>query len=174
MVKNMKELISRAEELDWTIEEVDGEYQFQRYSPEGHDFHMYIKGKTAEELIVNIYEYYEDYDVSEEASCWVDHTGHGTNGAPYELEDLVEDFKACKNMILDLYNELKGVAKEVVNIDYHLESKLATISHKFQELEQELLALEIDGCGKVWDLLCKQYIGHPLTNIDEFIDDSKA
>ena len=42
-----------------------------------------------------------DYDVSYETYLWLDNTGHGKNGAPYELEDILEDIKACEQYIQD-------------------------------------------------------------------------
>ena len=42
-----------------------------------------------------------DYDVSYETYLWLDNTGHGKNGAPYELEDVLEDIKACEQYIKD-------------------------------------------------------------------------
>jgi hypothetical protein len=51
---------------------------------------------------------------------------------------------------------------------YSLESKLATISFKFQELEAELNQL-----NQVWDYLCINYNGHPLKNIDELLSNEK-
>lgn len=56
-------------------------------------------------------------------------------------------------------------------MDYHMESKLATLAFKFQELERELN--EVDD-GITWNELCINYSGHPLQNIDEYVDDVKA
>lgn len=59
-----------------------------------------------------------------------------------------------------------------MKMDYHLESKLANISHKFQLLEEELNS--IGGMGQMWDIISMNYNGHPLQNLDEFINDVKA
>lgn len=46
-----------------------------------------------------LYEYYQSYDVSYETSLWIDETGHGKNGAPYEIEDIVADMKQVESTI---------------------------------------------------------------------------
>ena len=55
-------------------------------------------------LTNNLYERYSDFDVSSETYLWLDNTGHGTNGAPYDMKDLYEDMDACQEMIMELYN----------------------------------------------------------------------
>lgn len=107
MKKDIRELIEVAEELGWSItEEGENQYLFSKFSPAGQDFNISVDGEDAEELIDNIYEVYTNFDVSEEAYLWLDETGHGTNGAPYDMRDLYNDMEACEQMILDLYNEL--------------------------------------------------------------------
>lgn len=59
-----------------------------------------------------------------------------------------------------------------MKMNYHLESKLATISYKFQLLEEELNS--IGNMGQIWNTIAENYNGHPLQNLDEFIDDVKA
>ena len=55
----------------------------------------------------NLYSVYEDFDVSSEAYLWLDSDGHGTNGAPYDMKDLYEDFEACESAIYDLWEYLR-------------------------------------------------------------------
>lgn len=43
---------------------------------------------------------------------WIDGTGHGRNGAPYELEDVLNEIKWCKNSIGELWYELKKIEYE--------------------------------------------------------------
>lgn len=110
MNKAIKRLIEKVESLGWTVtDEGDNQYLFSKFSPAGQDFNTYVEGENAEEIIANLYERYENYDVSEETYLWLDDTGHGTNGAPYEMEDLLNDMKACEQMMLDLYEELSEV-----------------------------------------------------------------
>lgn len=110
MKKDIRKLIETVENLDWNVtDEGDNQYMFSKFSPAGQDFNTYVEGENAEEIIDSLYEAYTNYDVSEETYLWLDDTGHGKNGAPYEMEDLLNDMKACEQMILDLYNELKDL-----------------------------------------------------------------
>lgn len=103
----MKEIIEKIGDLGWTVyKEGDTEYCLSKFSPAGQDFNIVVEGENVEELLDNIYDAYENYDVSEETYLWLDDTGHGANGAPYEMKDVLADMEACKQMILDLYNEL--------------------------------------------------------------------
>lgn len=107
MNKNIQVLIKKAEDLDWVVTEEDkNQYLFSKYSPAGQDFNITVEGNNAKELIDSVYEAYENFDVSYETYIWLDNTGHGTNGAPYNMKDLYEDMETCEQMILDLYNEL--------------------------------------------------------------------
>ena len=102
MTKNKIEKI--AEELGWTVtwdNNNDGTkfVNFSQYSPAGQDFSVELEYKTLGEIEDRLREYYDSYDPSEEAYYWLDHHGHGKNGAPYEMIDVYNDMKACKEMI---------------------------------------------------------------------------
>lgn len=107
MNEEIKVLLAKIEALEWsTNKEGDNLYRLGKYSPAGQDFSIVVEGEDAKELIQAIYQSYENYDVSEEAYLWLDNTGHGRNGAPYEMKDVVVDMEACERMILDLHQEL--------------------------------------------------------------------
>lgn len=99
----------KIEEHDFSIYfEGDGMYDFGKYSGEGQDFHFCIDiGNNYEEFANNILEYYEDFDPSEEASLWLDDTGHGKNGAPYRMIDVYNDMVECRGFIYELYEIVK-------------------------------------------------------------------
>lgn len=103
----INELIEKIEALDWSVEkEGENEYRLGKYSPAGQDFSILVEGDNVDDLLDSIYTAYDNYDVSEEAYIWLDNTGHGKNGAPYHMKDVVEDMEACEQMILDLHNAL--------------------------------------------------------------------
>ena len=105
--EEIKQLLNKIENLDWMgTEEGYSQYLLSQFLPAEQDFNIVIEGKNVEELLESIYQAYENYDVSEETYLWLDNTGHGKNGAPYELEDVLEDMKWCKNAILELYKNL--------------------------------------------------------------------
>ena len=97
-------LIAKFEEHDFSVTcDEDGEITFGKYSPAGQDFSFSVNADTLGELFNKIGDYYYNYDPSEEAYLWLDSTGHGRNGAPYDMKDVYEDMEACKEYIWEAY-----------------------------------------------------------------------
>ena len=107
------ELTNIIEKHDWSIDyEDDGTIYLSKYSPAGQDFGFYIeKVESIEEFADKIYDQYNEYDVSEATYLWLDESGHGVNGAPYDMEDVYEDMKACQQNIFELYELIKEATK---------------------------------------------------------------
>ena len=62
------------------------------------DFSEPQNGKTDVNFAkYNIHEYYENFDVDEEAYIWIGSDGHGKNGAPYHIADIVKDMRKPKS-----------------------------------------------------------------------------
>jgi hypothetical protein len=97
-------LIAKFEEHDFSVLcDEDGEITFCKYSPAGQDFSFSVNANTLDELLREIGRYHYYYDPSEEAYLWLDDTGHGRNGAPYDMKDVYEDMEACKEYIWEAY-----------------------------------------------------------------------
>ena len=113
-MKTLNERIKKiAENQGFSVDIVDngdGDYTFvfEKYSPAGQDFYFEadIEENNIQYLLDNIYDFYKNYDCSEEAYLWLDKTGHGTNGAPYDMKEVYEDMEACEKYVLDLYDIL--------------------------------------------------------------------
>ena len=89
------------------------EFTFQTTSPEGQDCNFSVTAKNADDLIDEVLNYWEAFDVSYETYLWLDGTGHGRNGAPYDMKDLYEDMAWWKDKIQELLSALKkAFAKE--------------------------------------------------------------
>ena len=102
-----KKILEKIEALGWNIEKIENNtYELSKYSPAGQDFNIIIEGKNDKEFADNLYKRYRDYDISEETSLWLDDSGHGANGAPYDMKDLYEDMKSCKDNLFNLYREI--------------------------------------------------------------------
>lgn len=100
-MKNNEQLIKIAEELGWNVDIDENEITFSQYTSRGQDFSFYVdKNKKIAEEVGN---YHERYDPSEEAILWCDSSGHGKNGAPYHLKDIVADMEEAKEMVSSLY-----------------------------------------------------------------------
>lgn len=64
-------------------------------------FSVTIEGDDIGELVAEIDKYYKDFDPEEEASMWIV-DGHGANGAPYSLKDIIKSMTEAKRMLLML------------------------------------------------------------------------
>lgn len=111
-----EKVVEIAEANGWTVYMTsnngdDFEYEFRKGSPAGQDFGFCADmiDNDIESLIDNIFERYNDYDCSYEAYLWLDDSGHGSNGAPYNMKDVYEDMEACEQMILDLHDVLRDI-----------------------------------------------------------------
>lgn len=83
---------------------------FQIYTPTGRDLciELDLRNNDSNDAVrEKLKEYYESYDVSYETYIWLDKFGHGQNGAPYELEDVLNDTKKAEELILNLYEAFK-------------------------------------------------------------------
>lgn len=106
-------IVEIAEENGWKVdvESNDGDnfsYEFSKYSPAGQDFNFEaeMEDNNVYALLNDIKDYYYNYDCSYEAYLWLDNTGHGTNGAPYDMKDVYEDMEACEGMTFELWKSL--------------------------------------------------------------------
>lgn len=106
-------IVEITEENGWKVdvESNDGDnfsYEFSQSSPAGQDFSFEAKmeDNNVYALLNDIRNYYDCYDCSYEAYVRLDNTGHGTNGAPYDMKDVYEDMEACEKMIFELWKSL--------------------------------------------------------------------
>lgn len=117
MKKEIKnQIIEIGESLDFEVsitEEENVDILFSKFSSCGQDFNIEITVDTDADLM-DIYhkldEYYESFDVSEETYLWLDESGHGKNGAPYEMIDVYNDMKECEGFIKELADKVLEVA----------------------------------------------------------------
>ena len=104
-MKLKKKLVEAIEAAGFSIcQEDENCYRFGKYSSAGQDFSFCIDTEgDMDRFAYNIFEYYDGFDVSEEVYLWLDNTGHGTNGAPYDMRDLYDDMEECQGFINELY-----------------------------------------------------------------------
>ena len=96
-----------------TIEEQNGlriTFHFAKFTPHGQEFSFSANtfDNDRNVLLENIFEYYQDYDPDYEAYLWIGPNGHGQNGAPYHIADIVEDMKAAEDMVFQLHTALSN------------------------------------------------------------------
>lgn len=96
----IEKMLDKIKELGWGVR-VDGNFiTVGKYSPAGMDYSFDVDITdfekedsilTAAELFVEaIHSVIDDFDPSYEAYLWLDNTGHGRNGAPYNMRDLYD------------------------------------------------------------------------------------
>ena len=107
MKKDIKRMVEIAESLDWSVQIEDDEFLFNKYSSAGQDFNMNITADNLEDVIEKIQERCDNFDCSEETFLWLDDTGHGINGAPYDMKDVYKDMESCLEMMKELHDALE-------------------------------------------------------------------
>lgn len=112
-----KEQIQRikdiAREKGWSVSIDDKSqsnvlFEFQRFTKYGQDFlfNADMHGGDIDNLIAGIKEYYEGFDPDYEAYLWIGNDGHGKNGAPYHIKDIVADMEDAEEQIYELLQAL--------------------------------------------------------------------
>ena len=103
-----------AEILGWSVDFSESQngktdVNFAKYTSYGQDFNFSVKleDDDMEAFIDNIHEYYGNFDVDEEAYIWIGSDGHGKNGAPYHIADIVKDMEEAEVMMADLYEAFR-------------------------------------------------------------------
>ena len=119
----LEKLINRitdiAEDKGWAVntETKDAivEFEFSQSTDFGQDFSFSASMNDGDiySLIESVNDYYEGYDPDEEALLWVGPDGHGKNGAPYRLSDIIKDMEQAESMV----NELLETLIEVCNTE---------------------------------------------------------
>ena len=113
MIERIKEEITEiAESLNFNItisEDEDVNISFAKTSSYGQDFNFEISvGKDASmiEIWKRLQSYQNNFDVSAEAYLWLDESGHGKNGAPFEMIDVYKDMEECKGFVTELADKV--------------------------------------------------------------------
>lgn len=108
----MNDFLKLAEDLGWSYNVSDtpnerGEVcvELEKYSPQGQDFiaTIWFQDENEHNFIKALREYWQDFDPDEEACKWIGEDGHGKNGAPYSIRDILDDMEDCKGMLRKLY-----------------------------------------------------------------------
>lgn len=85
------------------------EFTFSQYTDFGQDFSFTAEMRNGDidTLIEDVDRFYEAYDPDEEASLWIGPDGHGANGAPYRISDIVKDMEEAEAMVKELLDTLE-------------------------------------------------------------------
>jgi hypothetical protein len=72
-------------------------------------FRPLCKDAALESLVNDMEEYYEGFDADTEAYLWLDSNGHGKNGAPYRMKDVLADMEAAEGMVSKLLEAVRNL-----------------------------------------------------------------
>ena len=113
MIERIKEEITEiAESLNFNItisEDEDVNISFAKTSSYGQDFNFEIsvdKDASMFGIWKGLQSYQNNFDVSAEAYLWLDESGHGKNGAPFEMIDVYNDMEECKGFVTELADKV--------------------------------------------------------------------
>lgn len=110
--KIKKEMTEIAESLNFNItisEDEDVNISFAKTSSYGQDFNFEIsvdKDASMIDIWRELQSYQNNFDVSAEAYLWLDESGHGKNGAPFEMIDVYKDMEECKGFVTELADKV--------------------------------------------------------------------
>ena len=94
-----------AELLGWSYTDNAEYITLQMYTEQGQDFSFDID--STEDLLEEIHNYWIDFVPSREAMKWLDEDGHGKNGAPYDMQDVLDDMRGIDKKLEELYNTFR-------------------------------------------------------------------
>ena len=104
--EQIRKVTDIAQEKGWSISVEDEnktsiQFEFQRYTKYGQDFNFNadMQDEDINTLIAGMKRYYEDFDPGYEAYLWIGDDGHGRNGAPYHIKDIVSDMEEAEEQI---------------------------------------------------------------------------
>lgn len=111
--ETLKQVIKTAEGLGWSVQTYEShrgiDVTFSQFSSLGQDFSFDITvplDADVSDYAEAVERYVDGYDPDEEALLWVDSFGHGKNGAPYRLRDILDDMEECEQMMETLSDAL--------------------------------------------------------------------
>lgn len=104
-MKTLDQITHIAESLGWNVDVDENDITFSKYTSAGQDFSFYVDKNKG--IADQVGDYYESYDPSEEAILWCDSSGHGKNGAPYHLKDIIADMEEAKEFVKSLHEAIQ-------------------------------------------------------------------
>lgn len=107
-MKLKRKTIKKLERAGFSYSKENGIHIFGKFSPYGQDFSFELNdADDIDDLARAAKKCYDNFDPSEEAYLWLDETGHGKNGAPYDMKDVYEDMEACEGFIMEVVDILE-------------------------------------------------------------------
>lgn len=105
----MNETIEYIAELcGWKVSIDNTTFEFeQMIGTRDFVFAIQCEEKSLQSFVVQLENYLKNFDVDYETSLWIGKDGHGANGAPYHIKDILEEMYLAKEQIAILLYEIK-------------------------------------------------------------------
>lgn len=101
----LNKIIEIAEKLEWTVNVENDYIEFGQYSPAGEDFSFIVNTVTPKEIIEQVVEYADDFDIDEHIGMWIEAKRNGVSGVP-STRELVYDAEEISEMLNTLAERL--------------------------------------------------------------------
>ncbi len=96
--------------VNWEVLQNDAnEFSF-RWLGGDYDYSVELHGGSLKELAEEAYKVSESFDADEETSLWIGNDGHGQNGAPYHVRDILNEMDELADDLEKLWRVLKNEA----------------------------------------------------------------
>lgn len=105
----MNETIEKVAELcGWKVYIDKNEFEFEKLiGTQDFVFAIQCEEKCLQSFVIEIEDYLKNFDVDYETSLWIGKDGHGTNGAPYHIKDILDEMYSAKEQIAIFLYEIK-------------------------------------------------------------------
>ena len=115
-MKNLEKALNKAlKDSLWKVSSIDDNIvTFQVDLPINYDTTTEIQAKTMQEVIEEARSMAE-MDVDYEASLWIGDDGHGKNGAPYHIKDIVQEMEDYAEALEELAETLEAAVLSAVS-----------------------------------------------------------
>lgn len=101
----LNKIIEIAEKLEWTANVTNDYIEFRQYSPAGEDFSFIVNTVTPKEIVEQVVEYADDFDIDEHIEMWIEAKRNGVLGVP-STRELVCDAEDISKMLNTLTERL--------------------------------------------------------------------
>ena len=119
-LKTIKQIAS---ELNISVTEYENDIDFEYYTTYNQDFCFTIqKAETLNDFADDVYDYWQNYNADEEASLWIGEDGHGKNGAPYHISDILKDMQECEDLLKKFWTMLYNVSENKISVANDVEA----------------------------------------------------
>lgn len=139
--------------------------EIQKYSDAGQNcvFMLNCEKDKPASVAQALKQIYEDYDVDREAYLWLDSDGHGKNGAPYHMVDVVKNMQGVQETLQDAAVKMERFV-ENFSVEYTKDEIKEAFGKEFSNIYGTEPVEEkhaINACKQTVERIVENYPGDP-------------